>query len=530
MIRALGVLGALLLCVAACTASRDAAPVRAAAGPEPPGLSDGEVAEFLHGSMSAEVFPERVLRAFVRANPDLFPRDDLATFGLIPDPAFGWPIGFSRRTVAHLGGLTAVGVNCAACHVAEIVPAAGGAPVRVIGAPSHFDAEAFFGAVTVATFRASQPAGMRRFLAAYLAAGGATDEAAARRLDAEWQRQAARIAATVEADPVGATGAGPGGLQEIAASDLRLDAAGIETGMDLGPLVRALLRLFHNVRAALHIPDQLPAQAPPASGPGRNDAFGLLSAGLLGVAQPYAPVKYGIVWNLAGRRWVHWDGNTESPIGRNLLAALGLGAPLVERRGLLDLAAVQRQTDLSERVRAPRYPFGIDSAAAQRGAATYAARCAACHEGPESDTRLRGVDETGTDPRRAQAFTAPAAERLNGLLASLEIPGYRPSATPGIRATGRYWTPSLAGVWARGPYLHNGSVRTMAELLTPPARRATTFRRGSPRYDTAQMGYVDDGGYRFDATSPGNAGTGHAYGTDLTLEDRRDLIEYLKTL
>ena len=78
--------------------------MRAAAGPEPPGLSNGEVTDLLHGSMSAEVFPERVLRAFIRANPDLFPRDDLATFGLIPDPAFGWPIGFSNASTGHAYG------------------------------------------------------------------------------------------------------------------------------------------------------------------------------------------------------------------------------------------------------------------------------------------------------------------------------------------------------------------------------------------------------------------------------------------
>ena len=53
---------------------------------------------FLHGSMSTEVVPERVLRAFIKIYPDLFPASDLAYLGLIPDPAFGWPIGFSRKS------------------------------------------------------------------------------------------------------------------------------------------------------------------------------------------------------------------------------------------------------------------------------------------------------------------------------------------------------------------------------------------------------------------------------------------------
>src|SRR5262249_52727052 len=161
-------------------------------------------------------------------------------------------------------------------------------------------------------------------------------------------------------------------------------------------------KLFHNMRAALHIPDQLPEKVPPASGPGRNDAFGLLSAVLFNSPQPYAPVKYGLVWNLDQRHWVHWDGNTQSPIGRNLLAALGLGAPLQGRRAYLDFALVQRQTDLSERIRAPRYPSAIDEAAAQRGAAHYQVRCASCHDGPERDGRLHALSEIGTEPHRAE--------------------------------------------------------------------------------------------------------------------------------
>jgi hypothetical protein len=78
-------------------------------------------------------------------------------------------MGFSWRKVPHLAGLSAVGVNCASCHVADMAAAEGGAPVRVLGATSHFDAEAFFGAVIVATFRTADPSNMRRFLAAYLA-------------------------------------------------------------------------------------------------------------------------------------------------------------------------------------------------------------------------------------------------------------------------------------------------------------------------------------------------------------------------
>lgn len=533
----LGVI-ATLLGLASCTTVADEGPASRARGREPAGTYAAQVPSwsrddmefFLHGSMSTEVIPERVLRAFVRSDPDLFPRADFSHFGLIPDPAFGWPVGFSRRRVVHLGELVAVGINCAACHVGEVALREDGPSVRVLGMTSHFDAEAFFGAVTIATFRVADPANMKRFLAAYLAAGDPTGGETVERLLADaWQRQERELRAAITADPFGSKDVAPGALHVITPRDLRLDRAGLEGGMDLVPLVRSLLKLFHNIRASLHIPDQPPDQLPPASGPGRNDAFGLLSAVLFGVPQPYAPVKYGLVWDLEGRPWVHWDGNTRSPIGRNLLASLGLGAPLLGKLGRLDFAVVQRQTDLSEKIHAPRYPFAIEATGAGRGAVLYQTRCASCHDGPENDTRLRAVEEIGTEPRRAHLFTQLQADRFNRFLADLEIPGYRPSGIPGIRGTQKYWAPSLSGVWARSPYLHNGSVRTMQELLTPPSARAKSFHRGSRRYDAVQMGYTDDGPYILDTGSPGNSSAGHDYGTDLTDAQKRDLIEYLKT-
>jgi hypothetical protein len=80
------------------------------------------------------------------------------------------------------------------------------------------------------------------------------------------------------------------------------------------------------------------------------------------------------------------------------------------------------------------------------------------------------------------------------------------------------------------PYLHNGSVRTMQELLTPPTARAKTFHRGSRVYDAAKMGYVDAGAYVFDTAGAGNSNSGHDYGTHLSAEQKQELIEFLKTL
>ena len=493
-----------------------------------PSWSQQDMDFFLHGSMSTEAVPEAVLRAFIKIYPDLFPKSDLSHFGLVPDPEFGWPIGFSRKQVPHLGGMSAVGVNCAACHVTQISAKGSDKPVRILGVASHFDAEAYFGAVTVAGFRTGQAENMKKFLLAYLS-DGATEKISQVSFDSAWTTQQQKIESAISADPSGSKEISPGALHKIDGGELQLNGKKIDEA-DLAALSHSMLKLFHNMRAALHIPDQPPEKVPPPSGPGRNDAFGLLSASLFVAPQPPAPVKYGLVWNVAHRQWVHWDANTRSPLGRNLLASLGLGAPLIGKHGELDFAAVKRQTDISEQIQAPHYPWKIDKAAAKRGATVYQANCISCHGGEESDKRLHPPSETGTDPQRATLFSQTQADRFNKFLAELEIAGYQASKITGLRSTQKYWAASMPGVWARSPYLHNGSVRTMEELLTTPNERAKTFRRGSRVYDPEKIGFTDEGAYVFDTAGPGNANTGHDYGTTLASDQKRDLMEYLKSL
>ena len=98
----------------------------------------------------------------------------------------------------------------------------------------------------------------------------------------------------------------------------------------------------------------------------------------------------------------------------------------------------------------------------------------------------------------------------------------------------------LTGIWATAPYLHNGSVPTLYDLLLPPAQRPATFFVGSRSYDPVKVGYVTtasaDNGFQFvtrDAAGPvvGNSNAGHDYGNSGFSEaDRLALVEYLKTL
>jgi hypothetical protein len=101
------------LAAAAVTAATDQTRKAKIDSAQIPKWSADDLDFFLHGSMSTEVVPERVLRAFIKIYPDLFPASDLAYLGLIPDPAFGWPIGMAEKprsnilAVCRLSGSTA---------------------------------------------------------------------------------------------------------------------------------------------------------------------------------------------------------------------------------------------------------------------------------------------------------------------------------------------------------------------------------------------------------------------------------------
>jgi hypothetical protein len=93
----------------------------------------------------------------------------------------------------------------------------------------------------------------------------------------------------------------------------------------------------------------------------------------------------------------------------------------------------------------------------------------------------------------------------------------------------------LNGAWATGPFLHNGSVPNLYELLLPSDQRSKTFRVGSREIDEMKIGFRSDTGpFLFDTSLPGNSNRGHDgpdYGTDrLTEVERYQLIEYLRTL
>lgn len=88
----------------------------------------------------------------------------------------------------------------------------------------------------------------------------------------------------------------------------------------------------------------------------------------------------------------------------------------------------------------------------------------------------------------------------------------------------------MNGIWATAPYLHNGSVLTLADLLLPAKERQAKFRLGTNAFDPDGVGLKNQGPFEFDTSLPGNSNAGHEYGTDLSADQRKALLEYLKTL
>jgi hypothetical protein len=189
----------------------------------------------------------------------------------------------------------------------------------------------------------------------------------------------------------------------------------------------------------------------------------------------------------------------------------------------------------------------IDVAAARRGEPIYVANCASCHGYNDKNwaqgtatvqvryprpTRVYDVD---TDVGRATGMVS-LAQRVNALDISKKY-------GMALKATGGYVATPLDGIWSRYPYLHNRSVPNLCELLKPASQRVSGYYVGTTDdiatdYDEACVGYPTvnvprawiTGERLFDTGREGLSNAGHEIFVDAAEKDKRDLIEYLKTL
>ncbi|MFZ9856429.1 MAG: di-heme-cytochrome C peroxidase, partial [Limisphaerales bacterium] len=312
-----------------------------------------------------------------------------------------------------------------------------------------------------------------------------------------------------------------------------------------------------------------------------------------------APVNFPQLWDIWKYDWVQFDASVAQPMARNAGEALGVmvATSFLNADGSSNLSPDKWATSIHfenlekietqlQSLQAPRWPRQILGAVnmdlAKAGRSLFTENCAKCHAPrpvlPPGDSFAKlavtivDAQVIGTDPQRvlnsSQAQYDPSklfgvpSEKLNlgeGLFAvtegtkewfydtndfSPEKRGFydgfdRPNAV-GFKM--QYKAVPLDGIWATAPYLHNGSVRNMYELLSPVEQRARKFWVGLSDYDPVLLGLgpkSNDQGFELDTAKTGNGNGGHEFngvqrpgviGRLLSHDERMAIIEYLKVL
>lgn len=184
----------------------------------------------------------------------------------------------------------------------------------------------------------------------------------------------------------------------------------------------------------------------------------------------------------------------------------------------------------------PKYPYSINQDLAAKGKLIFENNCSKCHgtygKNEFYPNKIVHLDEVKTDPYYAlYALQSPANGWYNKSWFSQTSPKAYSKPSYG------YMAPPLDGVWATAPYLHNGSVPTIAALLDSK-KRPTFWQFAGPEseYDYEEIGRKfiiksnKSGKRTYNTLLPGSGNQGHTFGDSLSVADRRAVMEYLKTL
>ena len=191
----------------------------------------------------------------------------------------------------------------------------------------------------------------------------------------------------------------------------------------------------------------------------------------------------------------------------------------------------------------PVYPYPVDHTLARRGREVFGVHCAGCHgsygEQPRYPNLLVSLEQVGTDRAYAEQAYHDSDRFMDWFNRSWY--GQLASASPALG----YVAPPLDGVWVTAPFLHNGSVPTLAALLDSSLRpRYWTRSFDAPDYDPQTLGWrykeleygkagagdAAEAARIYDTTLPGYGNAGHTFADDLAPDERASLLEYLKTL
>lgn len=192
-------------------------------------------------------------------------------------------------------------------------------------------------------------------------------------------------------------------------------------------------------------------------------------------------------------------------------------------------------------VEAPKYPFKIDHTLAAKGEKVFNETCARCHgtygEKREFPNKVIPIAEIGTDDTRLRAIAPESKAQYNKSWFS-EYGKY-----PAVVDVKGYLAQPLDGIWATAPYLHNGSVPTIAHLFNPESR-PKIWKRTEDGYDEKRVGIeveevdaIPEGlparekRLYYNTATPSHGNGGHLFpDEELNAEEKLWVMEYLKTL
>ncbi len=434
-----------------------------------------EAERFMYGSMGSEDdrgLPYMIWLALPRIFPEYLPGPGgYASLGVVWEEGKELPAGFSKKTV----GFDRVTNNCAACHTATYRTREDQTPIVVPAAPAN-------------------TSNVQEYI---------------------------RFLSDCAGDP------------RFNADVILAEIAMIKKLSWVDRLIYRFLLIPLTKKAILEQRDQfawMNREGWADWGPGRDDPMNLTKYFMteMPTDDTIGNADFPSIWNLKLREGqsMNWAGETLSSRAVIIDSALGLGMPPTAEW-------VKRMEDLDawlKQLAPPKYPMPIDEALAGAGRVVYERACASCHEmGSEYVGTVIDIAEIGTDPERLITWTQEAADIANQVVKDLGV------TRKNMVKTNGYVAQPLDGVWMRAPYLHNGAVPTMRDLLEPPAKRTVVFYRGYDLVDAVNLGFISQGaeaervGFRFDTRERGNGNGGHLYGTDLPQQDKEALIEYMKT-
>ena len=243
-------------------------------------------------------------------------------------------------------------------------------------------------------------------------------------------------------------------------------------------------------------------------------------------------------WVLKKKNAMFYAGNGRGDFSRYLMAS-----------SLLTMKDSSKANEVNERfpdvlayinsLEPPAYPGNVDASLAEEGKLVFTQNCAKCHgtygSGGSYPNLLVSLEVVGTDPLLSNAYTGSTYSPFKSWFNTGWF-GREPNGGQ-LVAEGGYVAQPLDGIWASAPYLHNGSVPTLEDLLNSQQRPSFWKRTfDDSDYDHEKMGwnYITPSSQTdketYNTTLPGYGNQGHVFGDVLNAQERKALIEYLKTL